>query len=62
MSKQIRTILLTIAATILVVVLLQNARSIPLHFLIWEGTVPLVILFPLVFLLGVGFGYFLRRR
>lgn len=62
MSKQTRTIILTIIATLVVVGVLQNMRTVSIRFILWEVGVPLSLF--LLFVVGLGFvaGLFWRRR
>jgi len=61
-SKQTRTIILTIIATLVVVGVLQNMRTVSIRFILWEVGVPLSLF--LLFVVGLGFvaGLFWRRR
>ena len=61
-SKQTRTIILTVTATLLVVGVLQNMRTVTIRFVLWDTGVPLSLF--LLFVAGLGFiaGLFWRRR
>lgn len=61
-SKQTRTIVLTIIATLVAVAVLQNMRSVTVRFVLWDAAVPLSLF--LLFVCGLGFlaGLFWRRR
>lgn len=62
MSKQTRTIVLTVIATLLAVGILQNIRTVTIRFVLWEASVPLSLF--LLFVAGLGFtaGLFWRRK
>ena len=62
MSKQTRTIVLTVIATLFVVFALQNLRDVPVRVIVWTPSVPLVVLIALVFLAGGVAGWFWRKR
>lgn len=62
MNKQVRTIVLTIVATLLVVLMLQNFRPVMLRVIVWETSAPLALLLPVVFVCGGLLGWFWRRR
>jgi uncharacterized integral membrane protein len=62
MNRQVRTILITTLATLVVVLMLQNMRSVTLRFVVWEIRFPLVLLLPLIFGAGVFAGRIWRRR
>jgi uncharacterized integral membrane protein len=61
-SKQTRIVILTIVATLVVVGVLQNMRTVTIRFILWEMAVPLSLF--LLFVVGLGFiaGMFWRRR
>ena len=61
MSKQSRTIFITVVATLLAVLILQNLRSVDLRFIVWDFSAPLVLVLLLVFGGGLATGYFWRR-
>ena len=52
MKTQTRTILVTIVATLLAVVIFQNIRAVDFRFILWQFTVPLT----LVVLVSIGVG------
>ena len=62
MSKQTRTIILTVIATLLVVFILQNLRDVTVRIIVWTPSVPLVVLIALVFLAGGIAGWFWRKH
>lgn len=62
MNRQARTILITTLATLVVVLMLQNMRSVTLRFVVWEVRFPLVLLLPLIFGAGIFAGRIWRRR
>lgn len=62
MPKQTRTIVLTVIATLFVVFVLQNLRSVSVRVIVWTPSVPLVGLLSLVFLAGGIAGWYWRRR
>lgn len=62
MSKQTRTIVLTVIATLVVVFALQNTRSVSVRVIVWNPAIPLVVLIGLVFSAGAVAGWFWRRR
>ena len=62
MSKQARTIVLTVIATLFAVFALQNLRDVSVRVIVWTPSVPLVVLLVLVFLAGGVAGWFWRRR
>jgi uncharacterized integral membrane protein len=61
-SKETRIVILTIVATLVVVGVLQNMRTVTIRFILWEMGVPLSLF--LLFVVGLGFiaGLFWRRR
>lgn len=62
MSKQTRTIVLTVIATLFAVFALQNLRDVSVRVIVWTPSIPLVVLLLLVFLAGGVAGWFWRRR
>ncbi len=62
MSRQTRTIALTIIVTLFVVFALQNLRDVYVHVIVWTPSIPLVALLALVFLAGGIASWFWRRR
>jgi uncharacterized integral membrane protein len=62
MSKQPRTIILTVVITLFVVFALQNLRSVTVRVIVWQPSMSLVVLLGLVFLAGGVAGWFWRRR
>ena len=62
MSKETRIVILSVIATLVVVGVLQNMRTITIRFILWEMGVPLSLF--LLFVVGLGFiaGMFWRRR
>jgi uncharacterized integral membrane protein len=62
MSRQTRTIVLTIIATLFAVFALQNLNSIRVRVIVWNPSVPLVVLIALVFFGGAVAGWYWRRR
>lgn len=62
MSRQTRTIVLTIIATLFVVFALQNLRDVTVQVVVWRPSIPLVVLIALVFFAGAVAGWFWRRR
>jgi uncharacterized integral membrane protein len=62
MSQKTRTIVLTVIATLLVVFVLQNMKSVTLKVIVWNLSTPLVVLIGLVFFGGAVAGWFWRRR
>jgi len=61
-SKETRIVILSVIATLVVVGVLQNMRTITIRFILWEMGVPLSLF--LLFVVGLGFiaGMFWRRR
>ena len=61
-SKQTRTILLSVIVTLIAVGVLQNMRTVLIRFILWDAGVPLSLF--LIFVAGLGFtaGLFWRRR
>jgi len=61
-----KTIILLVAAVLLVILLIQNSGSVQFNFFFWKIAVSQVILAPGVFFLGFAAGYwrahFGRRR
>jgi uncharacterized integral membrane protein len=62
MTKQSRTIVLTVIVTLFVVFVLQNLRSVSVRVIVWTPSVPLVVLLSLVFLAGGVAGWYWRKR
>jgi uncharacterized integral membrane protein len=62
MSPKHRTIILTVIVTLFVVFALQNMREVTVRVIVWNLSVPLVVLIALVFLGGGVAGWFWRRR
>jgi len=62
MNRQMRTILITALATLVVVLMLQNMRSVTLRFVVWELRFPLAVLLPAIFGAGILAGRVWRRR
>jgi len=62
MNRQVRTILITALATLVVVLMVQNMRSVTLRFVVWEVRFPLIVLLPLIFGAGIFAGRIWRRR
>lgn len=62
MTRQSRTIVLTVIATLFVVFALQNLRTVSVRVIVWNSSVPLVVLLSLVFLAGGVAGWYWRRR
>ena len=44
LSPRAKTILLSVAATLLFVLILQNLRPVALRFVVWDASVPLALL------------------
>jgi uncharacterized integral membrane protein len=61
-SKQAQTILVTVLATLIAILVLQNIRGVTLRFIIWQGNFSLAVLLPAVFFAGALAGWFWRRR
>jgi uncharacterized integral membrane protein len=61
-AKTIRTILITVAATLLVVLLLQNTGATRVRFLIWELQMPLFAVIGLTATLGAAVGAMVYRK
>lgn len=62
MTRQTRTIVLTVIATLFVVFALQNLDHVRVRVIVWYPSVPLVVLLTLVFGAGAVAGWFWRRR
>jgi uncharacterized integral membrane protein len=62
MSKQTRTIVLSVIVTLLVVFILQNMREVSVRIIVWTPSIPLVMLIALVFLAGGIAGWFWHKR
>ncbi|BET68178.1 hypothetical protein ASA1KI_30960 [Opitutales bacterium ASA1] len=52
LSPRAKTILLSVAATLLIVLILQNWRSATVRFVVWEASMPLALL--VLFSAGAG--------
>jgi uncharacterized integral membrane protein len=61
-SKQTRIIIITVAATLLAVVVFQNFRGVPVRFILWQFTLPLTVVVLLACFVGALIGWFWRRR
>jgi len=61
MSKQTRTVVLTVIATLLAVFTLQNLREVSVKVIVWNPSIPLVVLIGLVFIAGGIAGWFWRK-
>ena len=62
MSRQTRTITLTILATLFVVFALQNVHHVRVNVIFWQPAIPLVLLIALAFGLGFAVHAVGRRR
>lgn len=62
MSGKPRTIIISVIATLLAVLLLQNVRAVTLRFVVWEVSLPLALVVAVGFGLGYGVAWFWRRR
>jgi uncharacterized integral membrane protein len=62
LSRQLRTILITVIATIVLIMALQNMRGVLLRLIVWDATVPLALLLLAAFGAGVAVAAFWRRR
>ena len=52
-----KVLIITIIALILIVVI-QNTHAVSLQLLFWQITMPGIVFYPLLFLLGFGVGVF----
>lgn len=62
MSKQTRTVVLTVIVTLLAVFILQNLREVSVKIVVWNPSIPLVVLIGFVFLAGGVAGWFWRKH
>jgi len=62
MTPKFRTILITVLATLLTVLILQNLRGTSVRFIVWDVGMPLSLLVILAFGLGWAMHWFWRGR
>jgi uncharacterized integral membrane protein len=62
MSPKNRTIVLTVIVTLLVVFAVQNLHNVRVKVIVWNPSIPLVVLMALVFVGGVVADRLWRRR
>jgi uncharacterized integral membrane protein len=61
-SKQTRTIVVTVAVTLLAIAVVQNFRGVVVQFVVWRFAMPLTVVVLLSGLAGACAGWFWRRR
>lgn len=62
MKRDLRLVLISTVATLLVVLMLQNMGAVTLRFVVWTASVPVALLIPVVFGGGVLATWLWRRR
>lgn len=57
-----KTVVISVIAVLLLIILLQNTQVVSMRFLFWKISMSRIILFPLVMVTGYIIGFFVGRN